>query len=79
MTIKQQFKRKGPKCHQCGKFGHTKKTCRSFSTEANDKRKNRDSKQKANAGQSILHKSHLALNFPSWVVCSIQGNNCNCL
>ena len=25
MTTKQQFKRKPPKCHQCGKFGRIKK------------------------------------------------------
>ena len=53
MTTKQQFNRKGPKCHQCGKFGHIKKNCysRSSSNEANDKRRHRDFKQKANAAE----------------------------
>ena len=49
MTTKQQFKRKYPKGHQCGKFGHIKKNCRYCPTEVDDKRKHRDSKQKANA------------------------------
>ena len=52
MTTKQQFNRKGPKCRQCGKFGHIKKNCRSSSsTEADDKRKHKDTKQKANAAE----------------------------
>ena len=38
------------KCHQCGKFGHIKKNCGYSPTEVDDKRKHRDSKQKANAG-----------------------------
>ena len=46
MTTKQQFKRKPPKCHQCGRFGHI---CRYSPTEVDDKRKHRDSKQKVNA------------------------------
>ena len=49
MITKQQFKRKPIKCHQCGKFGHIKKNCRYSPTEIDDKRKHRDSKQKANA------------------------------
>ena len=40
MTTKQQFNRKGPKCRQCGKFGHIKKNRRS-SSEVNDKRKHK--------------------------------------
>ena len=42
MTTRQQFNRRGPKCHQCGKYGHIKKNCRSSPTEADDKRKHRD-------------------------------------
>ena len=38
MTAKQQFKRKPPKCHKCGKFGHIKKNCRYSPTEVDDKR-----------------------------------------
>ena len=49
MTTKQQFKRKLPKCHQCRKFGHINKNYRYSPTEVDDKRKHRDSKQKANA------------------------------
>ena len=52
MTTRQQFNRKGPKCRQCGKFGHIKKNCRnSSSTEAYDKRNHKDTKQKANAAE----------------------------
>ena len=52
MTTKQQFNRRGPKCRQCGKFGHIKKNCRSSSsTEANDKRKHQYTKLKANAAE----------------------------
>ena len=48
MSTKQQFKRKPIKCYQCGKFGHIKKNCRYSPTEVDDKKKHRDSKQKAN-------------------------------
>ena len=52
MTTKQQFNRRGPKCRQCGKFGHIKKNCRSSSsTEADDKRKHQYTKLKANAAE----------------------------
>ena len=57
MTTRQQFNRRGPKCHQCGKYGHIKKNCRSSPTEADDKRKHRDAKQRANAAEIKLTNS----------------------
>ena len=48
MTTRQQFSRRGPKCHQCG---HFRKNCSSLPAEADDKRKHRDAKQRANAAE----------------------------
>ena len=42
MAVKQRPKRKGPKCHNCGKFGHIRWNC----SELLEAEKKSDSSQK---------------------------------
>ena len=49
MFVNRQSKGKGPKCYQCGKFGHIKRICRELnSPKLDDKNEAYDNKQKAN-------------------------------
>ena len=50
MFINRQSKGKGPKCYQCGKFGHIKRNCRELNSPKLDDDKNEpyDNKHKAN-------------------------------
>lgn len=54
MTAGHRYKKRGPKCHHCGKFGHIKRNCRSApeqkKSDGDDKIKH-NSKQKANAAE----------------------------
>ena len=49
MFVNRQSKGKGPKCYQCGKFGHIKRNCRELnSPKLDDKNEAYDNKHKAN-------------------------------
>ena len=49
MSVNRQSKGKGPKCYQCGKFGHIKRNCRELnSPKLDDKNEAYDNKHKAN-------------------------------
>ena len=50
MFVNRQSKGKGPKCYQCGKFGHIKRNCRELNSPKLDDDKNEayDNKHKAN-------------------------------
>ena len=47
MVAGHRYKKKSPKCHNCGKFGHIKKNCKS-TPEWKKSEANKGSKQKAN-------------------------------
>ena len=40
MFVNRQSKGKGPKCYQCGKFGHIKQNCRELNSPKLDDDKN---------------------------------------
>jgi len=52
MTIRQYYDKKGPRCHQCGRFGHIERNCRAATEKTksmtDDKVKPKGYKHKAN-------------------------------
>ena len=65
LTVERQFRRKGPQCHHCGKFGHIKRNCydlakakRSGSQKVNKaevKRRDSSSSDSESAGMLVCH------------------------
>jgi len=53
MTVKQQSRKKGPKCHHCGKIGHRKRDCWDLIGKKADRSQKElsYSKQKANKAE----------------------------
>ena len=57
MAVKQQSRKKGPKCHHCGKIGHIKRDCWDLTGKKADKSQKEStySKQKANKAEVKKH------------------------
>ena len=56
MTGKQQTKRKGPKCHHCGRFGHIRRNCKEWAGMKCDPSQKEDKSFKPKANRADVRR-----------------------
>lgn len=83
MSAKYKFKKKGPKCYNCGKFGHIQKNCRAPQGHPTTKQKAHsaavESDKDDEVGLVVQHAMSSFLKINTWIVDSgATRHMCNC-